>query len=56
MHGNRRGACGVVVGKSERRRPPERHRLRWEDNMKMDLRKVGWGLGLDPSSTEQGEV
>ena len=29
--------------KPEKRRPLERPRRRWEDNIKMDLRKVEWG-------------
>jgi hypothetical protein len=33
-------------GKPEGRRPLERPRRRWEDNIKMDLREVGWG-GMD---------
>ena len=33
----------VLVGKPEGRRPLERPRHRWEDNIKMDLRKVGGG-------------
>jgi hypothetical protein len=36
----------VLVGKSEERRPLERPRHRWEVNIKMDLREVGWG-GID---------
>jgi hypothetical protein len=44
--GERTGACRVLVGKPERRRPLEGPRIRWEDNIKMDLRKVGWG-GID---------
>jgi hypothetical protein len=39
----RRGAYRVLVGKPEGRRPLERPRRRWEDNVKMDLREVGWG-------------
>jgi 3-oxoacyl-ACP reductase-like protein len=39
--GERRGANGILVGKSEIRRPLGRPRHRWEDNIKMDLRKVG---------------
>jgi hypothetical protein len=31
------------VGKLEGRRPLERPRRRWEDNIKMVLREVGWG-------------
>jgi hypothetical protein len=41
--GERRGAYRALVGKSEGRRPLERLRRRWEDNIKMDLREVGWG-------------
>jgi hypothetical protein len=47
--GERRGAYRALVGKSEERRPLERPRRRWEDNIKMDLREVGWGHGLDQS-------
>jgi hypothetical protein len=32
-----------LVGKSERKGPLERPRSRWEDNIKMDLREIGWG-------------
>jgi hypothetical protein len=38
-----RGAYRALVGKPEGRRPLGRPRRRWEDNIKMDLRKVGWG-------------
>jgi len=31
-----------VVGKPEGKRPLRRSRLRWEDNIKMDLQKVGF--------------
>jgi hypothetical protein len=41
--GERRGAYRSLVGKSEGRRPLGRPRRRWEDNIKMDLREVGWG-------------
>jgi hypothetical protein len=41
--GERRGAYRVLVGKPEGRRPLETPRSRWEDNIKMDLREVGWG-------------
>jgi hypothetical protein len=37
----RRGAYGVLVGKHEGR-PLGRPWCRWEDNIKMDLREVGW--------------
>jgi hypothetical protein len=32
----------ALVGKPEGRRPLERPRRRWEDNIKMFLREVGW--------------
>jgi hypothetical protein len=31
------------VGKPEGKRPPARPRHRWEDNIKMNLRKIGCG-------------
>jgi len=39
----RRVAYRVLVGKSGGRRPLERPRRRWEDNIKMDLQEVGCG-------------
>jgi hypothetical protein len=41
--GERRGAYRALVGKPEGRRPLGRPRRRWEDDIKMDLREVGWG-------------
>jgi hypothetical protein len=41
--GEGRGVYRVLVGKSERRRPLGRPRHRWEDNIRIDLRKVGCG-------------
>jgi hypothetical protein len=41
--GERRGAYRALVGKPEGRRPLGRPRHRWEDNIKVDLREVGWG-------------
>jgi hypothetical protein len=43
--GERRGAYRALVGKPEGRISLERPRRRWEDNIKMDLREVGWGHG-----------
>jgi hypothetical protein len=31
------------VGKPKRKRPLERPRRRWVDNIRMDLGEVGWG-------------
>jgi hypothetical protein len=41
--GEGRGAYRILVGRPEGRRPLERPRLRWEDNIKMGLQEVGWG-------------
>ena len=40
---DRRGACRVLMGKPQGRIPLGRPRRRWEDNIQMDLREVGWG-------------
>jgi len=46
--GEGRGVCWVLVGKPEGKRPLGRPRLRWEDNIEMDLQEVGCGeYGLD---------
>jgi hypothetical protein len=37
----------VLVEKSEGRRPLERPRRRWEDGIRMDLRIIGWGGGVE---------
>jgi hypothetical protein len=41
--GERRDAYRVLVAKPEGRRPLARSMRRWKDNIKMDLREVGWG-------------
>jgi hypothetical protein len=38
-----RGVYRVLLGKPERRRPLGRPRLRWVDNIRMDLQEVGCG-------------
>ena len=40
-----RGVRKVLVGKPQGKRPFERPRHRWEDNIKMDLEEVGRGCG-----------
>ena len=40
----RRGVCGVLVGKPDGKRPLGRPRLRWEDNIKRDLQEVRCGV------------
>ena len=42
--GEGRGAYRVSVGKPEGKRPIGRHRHRWEDNIKMDLQEMGFGV------------
>jgi hypothetical protein len=40
--GEGRGAYRILVGRTEGRRPLGRPRRRWEDNIKMDRKEVGW--------------
>jgi hypothetical protein len=39
-------AYKILVGKPEGKRPLGRPRRRWKDNIRMDLREIGWG-GMD---------
>jgi len=41
-----RGVHRVLVGKPEGKRPPGRHRCKWDDNINMALQEVGCG-GMD---------
>jgi hypothetical protein len=36
----------ILMGKPEGKRPLGRQRRRWVNNIKMDLREIGWG-GVD---------
>jgi hypothetical protein len=40
--GEKRNAYRILVGMPEGRRPLGRPRRRWVDNIKMDLRQIGW--------------
>ncbi|KAJ4446123.1 hypothetical protein ANN_12815 [Periplaneta americana] len=40
--GESRNACRVLVGRPEGKKPLGRRRRRWEDNIKMNLREVGY--------------
>ena len=40
--GKRSGSYRVLVGTPEGKRPLGRPRLKWEDNIKMDIQEVGW--------------
>jgi hypothetical protein len=41
--GRQRNAYRILVGKPEGKRPFGRTRCRWVDNIKMDLKDIGWG-------------
>jgi hypothetical protein len=40
--GETRIAYKILVGKPERKRPVQRYRCRCGDNIRMDLREIGW--------------
>ena len=40
----RKGEYWVLVGKPEEMSPVRTRRRRWDDNIKKDVRKVGWGI------------
>jgi hypothetical protein len=42
----KRNAYRILVGKPEGKRPLGRPRRKWGDNIKMDLREIGWD-GMD---------
>jgi hypothetical protein len=44
--GEKRNAYRILVGKPEGKRPLGRPRRRWADNIKLDLREIGWD-GVD---------
>jgi hypothetical protein len=45
-NGEKRNAYRIFVGKPEGKRPLGRLTRRWVDNIKMDLREIGWD-GID---------
>ena len=51
--GDRTGACTVLIGRPERKRPRLRPRCRWENNIKINLQEVGWA-GMDWIELVQG--
>jgi hypothetical protein len=52
MNGEKRNVCRILVGKPEGKRSLGKPRSRLVDNIKMDLRKTGWGwYGLDRSGS-----
>jgi hypothetical protein len=38
----KRNLCRIMVGKPEGKRPLGRPRRRWVDNIKRNLREIGW--------------
>jgi len=42
--GDRKGAYRVLVGRPNGNKSLGRPRCRWEDNIKMDLQEVEWGV------------
>jgi len=40
--GEMRNAYSILVGKHEGKKPLGRPMCRWEDNIGMDLREIGW--------------
>jgi hypothetical protein len=54
--GEGRNVYRVLVGKPEGKRPLVRPRHRWQDGIKMDLRKIGWGCGVDSSGSVQEQL
>jgi hypothetical protein len=42
----KKNAYRILVGESEGKKPLGRPRRRWAENIKMDLREIGW-VGMD---------
>jgi hypothetical protein len=42
--GDKMSAHRILFGKHEGKSPLGRYRCRWEDNIKIDLREIGWGV------------
>jgi len=49
--GESSGVYRVLMQKTEGRKSLERHRRKWEDNIKIDLQEVDEGHGLDSSGS-----
>jgi hypothetical protein len=43
-HGAKSNACRILLETTEGKGPLGRHRYKWEDNIKMDFRDVGWDM------------
>jgi hypothetical protein len=59
--GEKKNTYRILMGNPEVKRPLKRHRLRWENNIKMELREIVWGvmdwihLAQDRDETTLGE-
>jgi hypothetical protein len=54
--GEIRSAYNIFVGKPEGNRPFRRPKHRWEDNIKMDLREIGfWGVNWVHMAQDRGQ-
>jgi hypothetical protein len=42
--GAKKNAYRILVGKPDGKRPLGRPRRKWVDNIKMDLREIGWDV------------
>jgi hypothetical protein len=42
--GKKTNAYRILVGKTEGKRPLGRPRRTWDDNIKMDIREIRWGV------------
>jgi hypothetical protein len=51
-----RNVYRVLVGKLEGKRPLGRPRRKWEDEINMGLRGIGWGCGVDSPGTGWGPL
>jgi hypothetical protein len=46
MNGDKRNAYKILVGKPKGKRPLERPRHKWVDNIAINLKETGWS-GMD---------
>jgi hypothetical protein len=54
--GETRNAYKILVGKPEGNRPLRRPRRRWEDNVRMGLRGIGWdGVNWMPLAQDRDQ-